>query len=124
ARQGKATQINTAHGGVASRGIDGNKSGTFGDGGQTHTQEGIDDPWWEVDLGRDFPIESVIVFNRTDGALGSRLANFTLKVLDQDRRVVFESVKNPAPKEKAEFAVGSRSPERIVRRSAMFALAS
>ena len=124
ARQGKATQINTAHGGVAARAIDGNTNGTFGDGGQTHTQEGTDDAWWEVDLGREFPIESVVVFNRTDGSLGSRLANFTLKVLDADRTTVFESLKNPAPMVKAEIAVGSRSPERIVRRSAMLALAS
>jgi putative heme-binding domain-containing protein len=33
-------------------------------------------------------------------------------------------VKNPAPKEKADIAVGSPAPERIVRRSAMLALTS
>ena len=36
----KATQSSTAYGGPASRAVDGNKSGTFGDGGQTHTREG------------------------------------------------------------------------------------
>src|SRR5262249_37984704 len=35
ARQGKASQKNTAHGGDPSKGIDGNKSGSFGDGGLT-----------------------------------------------------------------------------------------
>src|SRR5216110_1727857 len=34
ARQGKASQSTTAYGGTADRGIDGNKSGSYGDGGQ------------------------------------------------------------------------------------------
>ena len=62
ARRGKATQKNTAHGGEASRAIDGNKSGDFGSGGQTHTEENTANPWWEVDLGSEMPIESVIVY--------------------------------------------------------------
>ncbi|HEY3787193.1 MAG TPA: discoidin domain-containing protein, partial [Urbifossiella sp.] len=120
----KATQINTGYGGVAARAVDGNTSGSFGDNGQTHTQEGTDDAWWEVDLGGEFPIEKIVVFNRTDGSLGSRLNNFTLRVLDADRRDVFQALRNPAPLVKAEFAVGTASPERIVRHSAMRALSS
>jgi putative heme-binding domain-containing protein len=122
ARQGMASQSTTAYGGVASRGIDGNKSGTYGDGGQTHTNEGDTDPWWEVDLGREYPIEQVVVYNRTDGNLVTRLRGFTLKVLDAGRGVTFESRNNPAPAVKAEFAVGTASPERQVRRGAMLAL--
>src|SRR5205814_7522659 len=75
ARQGKASQSSTAHGGVASRAIDGNTSGTYNDGGQTHTKEGETNPWWQVDLGKDFPIESIVIYNRTDGNLGTRLSN-------------------------------------------------
>ncbi|MBN9522140.1 HEAT repeat domain-containing protein, partial [bacterium] len=119
-----ATQSSTGYGGVAARAVDGNTSGSYGDGGQTHTQEGTDAPWWEVDLGGEFPVETVRVYNRTDGNLGSRLSNFTLKVLDADRRAAFQQAKNPAPKEKAEIAVGAANPERVVRRSAMLALAS
>jgi putative heme-binding domain-containing protein len=119
-----ATQSNTGYGGVAARAVDGNTNGSYGGGGQTHTQEGTDDPWWEVDLGGEFPVETIRVFNRTDGNLGSRLNNFTLKVLDGDRRAVFQKDKNPAPKERAEFPVGAANPERVVRRSAMLALAS
>jgi putative heme-binding domain-containing protein len=123
ARTGKATQSSTAHGGTADKAIDGNKSGNYNDGGQTHTAEGTDDPWWEVDLGREYPIEKIVVYNRTDGNLGSRLNNFTVRVLDADKRTVFQKVKNPA-KDRTEFAVGSASPERAVRRSAMFAMVS
>ena len=86
ARAGKATQKNTANGGDASRAIDGNKSGDYGDGGQTHTEENTANPWWEVDLGGELPIESIVVYNRTDGDLGKRLDGFTLKVLDGDRK--------------------------------------
>src|SRR5262249_7700348 len=67
ARQGKASQKNTSSGGVASRAIDGNKSGNYGDGGQTHTEENTSNPWWEVDLGADFPISEIVVYNRTEG---------------------------------------------------------
>ena len=124
ARQGKATQKNTAHGGDASKAIDGNKSGSFAGGGQTHSLEGTPDPWWEVDLGAELPIDSIVIWNRTDGNLGDRLKNFTLKVLDSHRNVVFVKTRIPTPTEKATFAVGSESPERAIRRDAMLALTS
>lgn len=120
----KASQSSTASGGVASRAVDGNTSGTYTDNSSTHTSEGSENPWWEVDLGREFPIEKIVVWNRTDGALGTRLANFTVRVTDAKKQTVFVSEKNPTPKEKAEFKVSAGSPERVVRKSAMFALAT
>jgi putative heme-binding domain-containing protein len=124
ARQGKASQKNTAYGGDAAKAIDGNASGNFGDGGQTHTEENTPNPWWEVDLGNDFAVTSVVVYNRTDGDLGKRLDGYTLKVLDKDRQVVFHEENLPAPQVKASIAVGSDSPERVIRRAAMAALVS
>jgi putative heme-binding domain-containing protein len=124
ARSGKATQKSTAHGGDASKGIDGNTSGTYGNGGQTHTEENTANPWWEVDLGAEYPIDSIVVYNRTDGDLGKRLQNFTIKVLDKGRGVVFEKKDQPAPEVKATFAVGGESPERVVRHAAMNAITS
>jgi putative heme-binding domain-containing protein len=122
ARRGKAKQSSTANGGVASRAIDGNKSGKFGDGGQTHTNEGSQNPWWEVDLGTAYPINSVVVYNRTEGNLGKRLNNFTLKVLNGQRQVVFEKKKIPAPPVKTTITVGGEDPVRVVRHAAMQAL--
>ncbi len=122
ARGGKASQKTTAHGGDAGKAIDGNTSGRYGDGGQTHTREGINNAWWEVDLGAEFPIDSVVVCNRTDGNLGSRLKGFTLRVLDRTRNVAFEKREVPAPEVKAVLEVGGESPERVVRRAAMVAL--
>ncbi len=122
ARQGKATQSATGHGGEAQRAIDGNKNPSYGGGGQTHTPEDRPDPWWEVDLGGEFPIDAVAVYNRNEGDLGNRLDGFTLRVLDRNRGMVFRQEKVPAPKEKVELVLEGGGPEGLVRRAAMNAL--
>ncbi len=124
ALRGKASQKNTSNGGDAHRAIDGKTSGNYSDGGQTHTLEDTSNPWWQVDLGGEFPIDSLIVWNRTEGSLGKRLSGFTLKILDKNRKVVFEKKKLPAPKEKVAIDVGGESPARALRRAAMIALTS
>jgi len=124
ARKGKATQSSVGAGGVASRAIDGNKSGAYNDNGATHSKEGEDGPWWEVDLGGEYPIELIEIYNRTDGNLGTRLNNFTLKILNAKGDTVFEKTKNPTPQVLARFALGSESPERVIRRAAMTGLTS
>jgi putative membrane-bound dehydrogenase-like protein len=96
AKTGKATQSSTDSGGVASRAIDGNKSSNWGDGGQTHTDNGgSTNPWWELDLGSAVDIESVGIWNRAD--FESRLDQFTLTLLDADRAVVFQRSGIKAP---------------------------
>ena len=124
ARRGKATQKNTAHGGDAARAIDGNTHPAYDKGGQTHSVEGTDDPWWEVDLGADQRIERIVIHNR-EGGLGDRLKNFTLKVLDANRVATFTLEQQPAPSLAAEFPLVGES-ERLsaaVRRAAFTALA-
>src|SRR5690606_18099323 len=76
ARQGKASQSGVAHGGEAKRAIDGNTQGSYNAGGQTHTPEDRPNPWWEVDLGAEYPIDAITIYNRTDGDLGNRLDGF------------------------------------------------
>jgi putative heme-binding domain-containing protein len=124
ARKGKASQINTSNGGDAGRAIDGNTSPAWEKNGQTHTTEGTDNPWWEVDLGSGQRIERIVIHNR-EGALAGRLKDFTLKVLDKDRVEVFKLEKQPAPSLAAEFTLVSEA-DRIavaVRRAAFLALA-
>ena len=121
---GKATQKNTAYGGSAERAIDGNKSGDYGDGGQTHTQENTPNPWWEVDLATEFPIDSITIWNRTEDDFFKRLNRYTVKVLDEGRNVVFEAANLPAQKGPATTDVGGTGTEGAVRRSAMIALTS
>ncbi len=124
ARRGKASQKNTSYSGNAGRAIDGNTNGNYFAGGQTHTQENTSNPWWQVDLGGEFPIDSIAVWNRTDDGLGRRLNGFTLKVLNKDRKVIFEKQNLPAPKEKVALDVGGEAPEQAIRRVAMIALTS
>jgi putative heme-binding domain-containing protein len=124
ARHGKAKQKNTSHGGNAARGIDGNKAGQFNRGGQTHTQENTANPWWEVDLGADVPIQSVHVYNRTDERLGQRLNGFSLVILDGNRQEVYRKDDIPAPPRSKEFPVSGSSPESLLRQAVMKALVS
>jgi putative heme-binding domain-containing protein len=124
ARSGRASQVNTAHGGDAARAIDGNKSGVYGDGGQTHTEEQTANPWWEVDLGSEMPIETITVFNRTDGYLGRRLNGFAVRVLDGNRKVVFSRSDIEAPRESVAIDVGQGDSAAAVRQAVMHALAS
>lgn len=96
ARDGKATQSSTNAGGVASRGIDGNKDPDWGENGQTHTSNaGENNPWWELDLGRAVDVEKIGVWNRS--GFENRLAGFTLTLLDADRKEVFRATGIAAP---------------------------
>jgi putative heme-binding domain-containing protein len=122
ARGGKASQINTSHGGDASRALDGNTKGDYASGGQTHTSENTSMPWWEVDLGEELPIDRIEIFNRTEGPLRRRLDGFTLTVLDANREVVFQKEGNPAPKTHVAFKLEGGGAASRIRRSAMDAL--
>ncbi|MDR3635276.1 MAG: GDSL-type esterase/lipase family protein [Isosphaeraceae bacterium] len=119
---GKASQKNTAFGGDAKHAIDGNKSSSYGAGGQTHTVEGTENPWWELDLGAEYPVEELVIYNRADGELGSRLKGFTLKVLDGSRQPVYQKQRIPAPDPKTALVVGASASRDLVRQAAMNAL--
>ncbi len=122
---GTAKQSSTANGADAKRAIDGNTDGAFSSGSQTHSAENEDHPWWEVDLGREYPVESVKVFNRTegDGALGKRLEGFTLVALDAQHAPVFTKTGIPAPREPAVITVSANAGG-SVKRAAIRALVS
>ncbi|HAB15428.1 MAG TPA: GDSL-type esterase/lipase family protein [Verrucomicrobiota bacterium] len=109
APQGRAQQSSTLYSGEASRAIDGNTDGAYGNASQTHSKEFEDNPWWELDLGGERSIEAVEVWNRTDGDLGKRLDGYTLVILDGNRREVFKKAANPAPTPNARQTVGGDS---------------
>lgn len=93
AKGGKASQSTTGHGGGPERALDGNKSEDWGKGGQTHTLENKPNPWWEVDLGAGHAVDTIRLWSRQ--GFSDRLGDFTLQLLDEDRKPVFE-VKNVA----------------------------
>ena len=65
AGKGTASQVSTAYGGDASRAIDGNTDGQYWDQSVSHTGN-VDDEWWEVNLGHEYPVDKVVIWNRTD----------------------------------------------------------
>ncbi len=85
---GVATQSSTNWGGTPERAVDGIRSGTWADGGQTHTLEDQANPWWELDLGQDRVVETVTIWNRTDADFARRLDDLELTLLDAGRNVV------------------------------------
>ncbi|MEC7566862.1 MAG: PVC-type heme-binding CxxCH protein [Planctomycetota bacterium] len=118
-----AKQSTTDFEGAASRAVDGNTDGAYAKGSQTHTTS-QNNPYWEVDLGQEYPIDSVVIWNRTenDGAFVNRMAGFTLTVRNGNRKMVFESANHEAPNPSASIYVGGANPRVQIKRSAVNAL--
>lgn len=90
ARKGKATQSTTGFDGPANLAIDGNTSGEFQKGSVTHNAVPDPDPWWSVDLGGEFPIDRVVVHNRTDNGTQQRLAGAVVELLNEKGQVIWQ----------------------------------
>ncbi len=61
----------------------------------THTATSDFEPWWEVDLGEDYGVSELRLFNRV-GCCPERLYNLTVLLLDEDDQAVWTSeVLNP-----------------------------
>ncbi len=79
---GKAASLSsTGFSGIASFGNDGNTSGVYGyaAGSVFHTGTNAEQGWWQVDLGANYPISSVNLWNRTD-CCGPRDSNLWVMV--------------------------------------------
>ena len=59
-------QSTTAHGGVSKRAVDGNPNPRWGYRSVTHTQSKQMN-WWQVDLGKKYPVHLILVHSRYDG---------------------------------------------------------
>jgi hypothetical protein len=77
-----AAQSSTSNGGDASRAIDNNTSGSWGDGSVTHTDGGntADPATWTASLPSVSRVKQVDIYNRTD-CCGGRLRDITIDVL-------------------------------------------
>ena len=67
------------HGGLSSRGVDGNSETTYSKGSCTHTPR-ANKPWWRVDLGKVEPVSEVYIVNRGNPRWAVRLSNFEIRV--------------------------------------------
>lgn len=91
-----ATQSSTGFGGEAMRGNDGNTDGNYEQNSVTHTAEGNDDPWWEVDLGKSETITRIVFWNRL-GQVANRADGAIITILDEQRNPVFTHTLSQAP---------------------------
>ncbi|MEZ6130344.1 MAG: DUF1553 domain-containing protein [Planctomycetaceae bacterium] len=103
ALQGRATQDSTAFNGPAGNAIDGNTDGDYQKNSVTHS-ETVDDPWWEIDLGSSQPIDRIVIWNRTDNNLHTRLKDFTVQLLDNDRTPVLTQQFADSPNPSTEYS--------------------
>ncbi len=77
-----ATQKSLDWDGTPDRAVDGNVDGAFFGGSVTHTAEdGSAEPWWQVDLGTDVPVQEIAVWNRID-CCADRLSDYYVLVSD------------------------------------------
>ncbi len=106
--EGEARQSSVDYGGVAARAVDGNKNGNFFEANSvTHTRV-QNDPWWELKLSQSKPIDRIVVWNRTDGKLEGRLKGFRVSVLDDARKLVWQSERLEAPQPSLEVSTLGR----------------
>ena len=76
----QASQSSTAYGGNANRAVDNNLSGIWSHQSVTHTDPNNASPaWWQVDLGAQYKLHSVLIRNRTD-CCANRLKNFVIQL--------------------------------------------
>ena len=97
ALSGTASQSSTDFGGEAKRAIDDNTTGDNTKNSTTHTAISAN-PWWEVDLGSEVPVEQVVLWNRTDGSVQNRMDGAEVKLLDANRKELAQESIAQAPK--------------------------
>ncbi len=68
--------------------VDGVKNGRFG----FHVAVGETDPWWQVDLGRNYRLDRIVVYNRTDGGLAPRTRRLRIEVARDDQPKSFTTI--------------------------------
>jgi len=91
---GTASQSTTISASVntdASNAIDGITDGDGADGDLLSHTEFETNPWWRVDLDGSYTIDSIAIWNRTDG-FQSRLSDFTVSILDSGDNVKWSMV--------------------------------
>ncbi len=104
APKGEAKQSTTDYGGEAKRANDGNTDGDYQKNSVSHTAQ-EDNPWWEVDLKSEQPIDRVVLWNRTDGATEERTRNFRVLVLNDKHEPVWQKDYVDPPKPSQEVAL-------------------
>ncbi len=108
--QGEASQSSTAAGGPARLALDGNTDGDYDKAKSTTHTEKSENPWWEVDLKTMQRIDRLIIWNRTDNGLHTRLSDFRIALLNEKRQPVWEKTIKEPPNPSVEFSLDGSRP--------------
>ena len=92
-----ARQSSTGYLGDASRAVDGNTDGNYGRSQSVSHTGDEPSPWWEVDLGRELPVDEVVVWNRTDGG-SDQLLGAEVRLLNASRGDAWKRRLDAAPR--------------------------
>jgi hypothetical protein len=101
APSGSANQSSTVGEGIPRLAIDGKTNGDLVREKTTTLTASSENPWWELDLKSDQAleraVERVVIWNRTDGDYGARLAGAKIMLLDAQRAAVWSTILDSAP---------------------------
>lgn len=103
---GTAKQSSTGYNAPAAKAIDGVADGSFSSCSCTNEEQNA---WWELDLGKEYPIDQILVFNRND-CCPERLDNVSVTILAPDRKVTAENKIEKAPF-RSEFVHNANAPK-------------
>jgi len=105
ATKGTAKQSSLGSGGDAKRAIDGNTDGDYQKNSVSHTGTEAN-PWFEIDLAADLPIEKIVVWNRTDGGTSTRIEGYEVSLLNAAREVIWKESPASVPAPNTALAPG------------------
>ncbi len=120
ALHGKASQSSVGFDGPPELAIDGNTNGKYAEAKSTTHTQAENNPWWEVDLGQEQLVDSIVIWNRTDPDVGVRLANYRVVALNSKREPVWENKSADAPNPSTRFALNGEQPVKFSRATASF----
>jgi hypothetical protein len=112
---GVVSQSSTAFGGFASRVIDGNTNGIYGNNSVNHTDSQAN-PSLTIDLGSEFFVDDVVLWNRTDLTLDcclGRTRDITIELLAADGTTVVATSPLLNPGNAAFGGTGAAGPETL-----------
>lgn len=118
ARSGKATQSSTDYDGPPQLAIDGNTDGHYANAKSTTHTAVENNPWWEVDLQSAIDVSKVVIWNRTDGNVGGRIAGAKLVLLDANREVLWQQPLAAVPNPSLDVTIDGISSVNLVAVSA------
>lgn len=98
AAKGKATQSGEEYGGKPEHAIDGNTGGDESKGDKiSHTDSKKANPLWALEFEEEFPIEAIVIWNRTDEKWKGRMNKFTVKLRSKHQSTIWEQNVEAAP---------------------------